>query len=86
MNHEHTHSHQHSHEHIHSEAPASSREELLALLSYMVSHNKHHAEELHDLAHDIGGETATLIHKAIDAFSEGNTRLEEALEHMQKGE
>ena len=41
---EYGHSHEHSHEHT-----ASSPEEVLALLKYMLEHNRHHAEELHDL-------------------------------------
>ena len=63
--HEHTHSHEHcghshththadgtthTHAHTHSHSAASSPEEALALLKYMLDHNKHHAEELHDLA------------------------------------
>ena len=45
---EYGHSHEHSHEHT-----ASSPEEVLALLKYMLEHNRHHAEELHDLAHQV---------------------------------
>ena len=63
--HEHTHSHEHcghshththadgtthTHAHTHTHAAASSPEEALALLKYMLDHNRHHAEELHDLA------------------------------------
>ena len=86
-NHAHDHSHAHSHDHAHDhshEPAAASREELLALLSYMVSHNKHHAEELTELAKSVDGEAAEALHKAISLFDEGNEELSRALELMQK--
>lgn len=76
--HEHNHDHEHSHK-------AHSPEEALALLSYMTQHNKHHAEELHELAHGMGDNTAALIHEAVALFNAGNEKLEQALQ-MLKGE
>ena len=76
--------HIHPHEHPHGQA--SSPEEVLALLTYMVGHNKHHAEELHDLAHSLDdGEAHELIHSAIDDYAAGNEKLEKALALL-KGE
>lgn len=73
-----THTHTHTHDH-------HSPEEVLALLAYMVQHNRHHAEELHELAHSMDDEAAQLIHDAILDFNLGNEKLDEALKLL-KGE
>ena len=85
-NHEHTHAdgttHTHSHDQTHShdhDHQHHSPEEALALLSYMVQHNRHHAEELHELAHSLEDEPAQLLHDAILDFNLGNEKLDEAL-------
>ena len=83
-----THSHEHGghvHEHTHadgtkhSHAAASSPDEALALLTYMLSHNRHHAEELHDLAHCFDDVADDLIHQAVDKLGESNDLIEQAL-------
>ena len=56
--HEHKHHHEHPHDHEHLQE-ASSPAETLALLNYMLGHNRHHAQELHELAH--GVENAELV-------------------------
>lgn len=91
-NHEHTHAdgttHTHSHDHTHSHGhdhQHHSPEEALALLAYMVQHNRHHAEELHELAHSLEDEPAQLLHDAILDFNLGNEKLDEALKLL-KGE
>ena len=72
--------HHHSHDHSHSYATASSPEEALALLKYMLNHNTHHAEELHDLAHSFDDESvADLLHDAVDKLGESNSLIEQAL-------
>lgn len=78
----HDHDHGHTHDHKHA---SHSKEETLALLTYMISHNRHHAEELHDLAHSADSEAAALIHEAVALFDAGNEKLEKALSIM-KGE
>ena len=80
--HEHTHDHDHGHEHTHAQ---HSPEEALALLAYMVQHNRHHAEELHELAHSVEGEAAQLLHEAVVDLTVGNEKLAEALRIL-KGE
>ena len=80
--HPHTHDHEHCHEHSHDH---HSPEEALAMLAYMVQHNRHHAEELHELAHSMDDEAAQLIHDAILDFNLGNEKLDEALKLL-KGE
>ena len=71
--------HDHNHPHSHSNAGASSPEEALALLTYMLSHNRHHAEELHDLAHCFDDVAEDLIHQAVDKLGESNDLIEQAL-------
>ena len=83
-NHEHGHNHDHNHNHGHASGEAPSREETLALLSYMVQHNKHHAEELSSLAENLSGEAAVSLQKAICSFENGNAELERALELMKE--
>lgn len=79
--------HTHDHDHHHHQGHASPKESL-ALLTYMLGHNRHHAEELHELAHGMDGEAAQLIHDAVVDFELGNEKLAEALHILQeaKGE
>ena len=84
--HDHIHDHDHHHhDHTHDH---TSPEESLALLTYMLGHNRHHAEELHELAHNLEDEAAQLIHDAVVDFELGNEKLAEALRILQeeKGE
>lgn len=74
----HTHNHEHSHSH-------TSPEETLALLKYMLGHNRHHAKDLHGIAHNTDGEASELIHQAVKDFEAGNDKLEQALKLL-KGE
>ncbi len=78
--HEHAHEgHSHTHEHV-----TASREEALALLNYMLGHNQHHAEELHDLAHNFEGEAAELLHSAVEDLQSSNKKLASALELLKE--
>ena len=77
--HTHVHTHADGTTHSHSHATASSPEEALALLTYMLSHNRHHAEELHDLAHCFDEVSGDLVHEAVDKLEESNALLEQAL-------
>ena len=73
------HTHAHTHEH-------HSPEETVALLAYMVTHNQHHAEELHELAHSVEGEAAQLLHEAVVDLTVGNEKLAEALRILKREE
>ena len=78
-NHTHSHSHEgHSHTHAHQ-----SPEESVALLTYMIDHNKHHGEDLHEVYHALehAGKTeaANALHKAMHLYEDANAALEEAL-------
>ena len=60
---EHTHDHPHAHDHMHphshtcsgQNAAAGKAEETKALLTYMIHHNEHHAEELAELMEQVDG-------------------------------
>lgn len=79
----HTHEHEHTHEHGHTHE-VHSPEETVALLTYMVGHNQHHAEELHELAHSVEGEAQQLLHEAVVELTLGNEKLAEALRILKK--
>ena len=74
----HTHEHEHTHEHGHTHE-VHSPEETVALLTYMVGHNQHHAEELHELAHSVEREAQQLLHEAVVELTLGTEKLAEAL-------
>lgn len=77
--------HTHPHPHEHGHESAASPEEKLALLNYMLGHNRSHTEELHDLAHSLEGAPHDLLHAAVEAYENGNEKLAEAL-RLLKGE
>ena len=90
--HEHHH-HDHDHDHPHCEPSAcascggcgehSPKEELVALMKYMVNHNTAHANELAELAKkldDMGDKTAyEQVMLAVSDFEKGNLRLSTVL-------
>ncbi len=81
-----THAHGHAHDHAvqNVSGEATSPEETFALLSYMVHHNHHHAEELSALSKNLRGEAAESLQKAIRYFESGNAELRRALELMKE--
>lgn len=81
---EHTHTHTHPHDHA-SGLSVDSAEEAIALLEYMLHHNQHHAEELHDLAHCFDDTSADLIHAAVDDLKQSNYKIEAALKMVKEG-
>ena len=87
--HEHAHEHVSGHHHEHGDTPELTPEQTLALMSYMLEHNRSHAEELHGVAHALEHqgkpEAAKLVSEAVHWFGHCNDRLEEAL-RLVKGE
>ena len=88
----HTHSHEACAEHTHCGScegcgQHSPKEELMALMKYMVGHNASHANELANLAKQLQemGETAAYdqIMLAVSDFEKGNLRLSTVLASMQ---
>ena len=85
---EHTHSHEACAEHTHcGGCEHSPKEELMALMKYMVGHNTSHANELANLAKQLQdlGETAAYdqIMLAVSDFEKGNLRLSTVLASLQ---
>ena len=87
--HSHTHDHEHVHSHEHSHGGFESPEQAVALMKYMLEHNRHHAEELHEVCHkleDMGrtsaaeklGSALAAYHTGYDALAEALAALEEA--------
>ena len=78
--HPHTHEGEHSHDHAHGISP---KDELIALVRYMIDHNSAHADELVRLAEKAEGMGAKAadekILEAVGAFRQGNAMLTEAL-------
>ena len=101
--HEHPHTHDHlhddvqAHEHTHgcagecggcqAQCQHTPREELMALMKYMVGHNAAHAKELADLAAKLdqtGDHTAyEQVMAAVSDFEKGNMRLSVVLSSME---
>ena len=94
--HEHSHGEGHEHDHEHSHGCGHSHEcgsscgssgecknETVALLSYMLDHNEHHAAELDQMAENLqklGMDVAAKqIREAVSDFQKGNLRLSLAL-------
>lgn len=82
----HDHSHGHSHEHGSGEngnSPADAPKRDLALLKYMLEHNKQHAHELSDtgarLAEAGFEHAADMIADAVSYFNHANDSLEIAV-------
>jgi hypothetical protein len=68
------------HEHSHS---AQTKDETLAMLKYMLHHNEHHAEEMHDLGHNLEhlgfNEAAGKVFESVAEYKKGNEILAAAL-------
>lgn len=60
-----------------------SSNEVIALLSYMIDHNKHHEEELSELTESMSDEAAKLVREALRDFKFGNELLGKALSILQ---
>lgn len=84
----HTHEHEHTHEHGHDhccggEHKEQSAVENMALLNYMIDHNRHHNEDLHELFHSLEAagkkEAAAVVAEAMHFYDHGTEKLEDAL-------
>ena len=86
--HEHTHTHDHGCSHSHEcgsgcKDTGACKNETVALLSYMLDHNEHHAAELDQMAENLQkfgmDSAAKQIKDAVSDFQKGNLRLSLAL-------
>lgn len=93
-NHGHAHDHEHDHHHTHQQSHECSHncdscdgknhvKETAALLTYMLSHNEHHAQELDQMAENLKKlglqDAAKQISEGVSDFQKGNMRLSVAL-------
>jgi hypothetical protein len=86
----HDHGHDHSHggcDHDHGAAPDLAK--ITALLEYMTDHNRQHASEVGDIAHQLhhaGKEGAAhLLGDAVQDFEAGSEKLAQALALIKGG-
>ena len=81
--HDHHHDHDHCHSHSHEEGCHKEQDETVAVLTYMLDHNVHHAAELESMAAELRkqGKTAAadMIDKGVVDFQTANMRLRVAL-------
>ena len=82
--HSHGHSHSHPHEHTHSHSTSSGASAKdLALLKYMLEHNKQHARELSETGERLADagftHAADMISDAVHYFDHANDSLEIAV-------
>lgn len=82
----HDHGHEHHHHHEGCDCGCGGHEqpdENVAILTYMLDHNKHHALELKEIAkhlREVGkDDAAAQIEKGVEDFEKGNMRLSIAL-------
>lgn len=97
----HCHDHEHGHEHCHGQeegcghscgGEGDCKNETLALLTYMLQHNEHHAAELDQMADNLAKlgmeDAAKQIKDGVADFQKGNMRLSLALtlvkEHLKE--
>ncbi len=65
----------------------NSKEELIALIKYMIDHNEHHNKELEELSNslkDVNNEAYLKVEEAIKSFEKGNKQLSSALKELKK--
>jgi len=80
--HEHEHGHGHEHDHDHAAAPTDP-EQVKAILTYMLHHNEHHAEELAGMLEILPEKARAKLSLAIGTFEAANVELKEALECLE---
>ena len=87
--HEHDHEHHHDHHHDHAHEPVRTKEQMAALLDYMLKHNQSHAAELDRMETKLleAGmpEAAGHLRKAVDEYTKGNLYLSLALSSVKEG-
>ena len=90
--HEHDHDHTHPHEHPHSHEAAPTQDgsmtQTLALLRYMLEHNRSHAEEVKALIPKLTAQgfadAAMMLDSCVSSYHDGNEWLAAALRKLEK--
>jgi len=98
--HDHTHNHEtahshgdhshHGHSHSNGSTPDATSKKDMALLTYMLSHNKDHAKELSQMGARLGSlgftQAADEIANAVHFFDHANESLEKAVQLCEKSQ
>lgn len=82
MEHTHDHRHPHTQEAVQTaQMPTGEKtQETRALLTYMIRHNEHHAEELAELMDSLPREARKKMSVAIGSFEAANVELQAVLD------
>jgi len=75
----------HCHGHDSHFEPTTPLEERLALLAYLLDHNRHHTKEIEDQATAFDNGEAELLRQAVGLYSDANDKIEEFLKNVQQG-
>ena len=84
--HTHTHdgsTHTHPHDHTHPGEAPTGLEQTKALLTYMLHHNEHHAEELAGMLEALPEASRDKLSLAIGTFEAANVQLKEVLDSLE---
>ncbi len=89
--HTHTHTHEHSHPHAHSHASeGGTPSQTVALLRYMLEHNRSHAAEAQALIPKLAAEgkadAAMMIESGVNSYKDGNDWLAAALKKLEEAD
>jgi len=60
-------------------------EERLALIAYLLDHNRQHAQEIEELAQTFETKKAEPLYEAVAHYAEGNAAVEAFLGNMETG-
>ena len=88
--HDHDHDHTHPHTHSHGEGPAldGSLTQTVALLRYMLEHNRSHAEEVKALIPKLTEQgledAAMMLDSGVSSYHDGNEWLAAALKKLEE--
>ena len=88
--HDHDHTHPHEHPHSHETAPAQdgSLTQTVALLRYMLEHNRSHAEEVKALIPKLTeqglADAAMMLESGVSSYHYGNEWLAAALKKLEE--
>ena len=88
--HDHEHDHDHTHPHSHGDEPAldGSLTQTVALLRYMLEHNRSHAEEVKALIPKLTeqglADAAMMLESGVSSYHDGNEWLASALEKLEE--
>ena len=88
--HDHEHDHDHTHPHSHGEEPVQdgSLTQTVALLRYMLEHNRSHAEEVKALIPKLTeqglADAAMMLESGVSSYHDGNEWLAAALKKLEE--